>query len=297
MDIHPHHQDPHAASGRDRPLVVGIGVDGRAASAVVWSAEEANRTCRRLVLVSALNDQPAGAFRDHDLASLARRLTLTDVQHVVHEGRASRVILDSASADPAALIVVGRRGMSLIRRNVVGGTSLTVVAAAPCPVVVVPEEWIQPSMCSRPIVLGLRPEDPGDEVRAGADDPQRGVIEFAFERADSMRVPLRVTSAWSIPPSLMRNAMEIAQCRDRFAERLGLRLAAWRELYPAVEVALESGATQPLAALLEAERGAQLTVVGRHSGATPPPVGLGSTTRALIRRAHHPVAVIPVEPS
>jgi len=289
-------QDPHIDPDLDRPLVVGVAPDGRSASAVVWAAEEANRTGRPLVLVTAEDGERGEPLGDHDMASVARRLTLSDVQHLVKDGRASRVILDEA-ADSAALTVVGRRGMSLLRRSVVGGTSLTVVTESPCPVIMVPEEWIQPGLCSEPIALGLIPDDLFEEERVGDDDPQRSVIDFAFTRADSMRVPLQVTSAWGIPPSLVRNPAEIARCRDRFAEQLGRRLAVWCDLHPDVQVHLHSQAANPLDALLEAEGEAQLTVVGRHSGTMPPPFGLGSTTRALIRRAHRPVAVIPVDAS
>lgn len=282
--------DPPVAPHLGRPLVVGIAPDGRSASAVIWAAEEANRTGCTLLLVTARNSDHGDTF--HDLASLARRLTLADVQHVVEDRRPSRAILDAA-AGSAALTVVGRRGMSQLRRSVVGGTSLTVVTQSTCPVIVVPEEWVQPSLCSSPIALGLTPEDLVEQERVGHDDPERPVIEFAFQRAASMRVPLLVTSAWDIPPSLLRNPIEIARCRYRFAERLGRRLEVWRELYPGVEVDLRSEAASAIAALIEAESEAQLTVVGRYSGSTPPPSGLGSTTRALTRQAHRPVAVIP----
>lgn len=289
-----HREGPPVAPHLARPLVVGIDPDGRAASAVIWAAEEANRTGHALVLVTAHGDERDDEIGKHDLASVARRLTLADVRHVVRDGRASRVILEEEAAGSAVLTVVGRRNMSLVRRSVIGGTSLTVVTESACPVIMVPEEWIQPALCSEPIALGLVPEDLVQEARLGDDDPQRQVIDFAFQRANAMRVPLQVTSAWGIPPSLLRTPSEIARCRDRFAERLAERLAVWREKYPDVDVHLHSRALNALDALLEAESGAQLMVVGRYGGTTPPSSGLGSTTRALIRRAHRPVAVIPV---
>jgi nucleotide-binding universal stress UspA family protein len=294
MTSQPSRKDPPIAPHLSRPLVVGVAPDGRSASAVIWAAEEANRTGCTLLLVTAQNSVYDDTSSNHDLASVARRLTLADVQHVVEDARASRLILDTA-ADSAALTVVGRRGMSLLRRSVVGGTSLTVVTLSTCPVIMVPEEWIQPGLCTEPIVLGLTPEDLVEEERIGEHDPERRVIEFAFQRAESMRVPLLVTSAWGIPPSLLRNPTEIARCHDRFTDRLGRRLAVWRDRYPDADVTLCSQAASAMAALLEAESTAQLTVVGRHSGTTPPPSGLGSTTRALIRQAHRPVAVIPYE--
>lgn len=292
MTSQPRPGDPPIAPHLSRPLVVGVAPDGRSASAVIWAAEEANRTGCTLLLVTAHHGEYDDTSLNHNLASVARRLTLADVQHVVEDGRASRLILDTA-AGSAALTVVGRRGMSLVRRSVVGGTSLTVVTESTCPVIMVPEEWIQPALCSAPIALGLTPEDLVQDEQVGDEDPQKPVIEFAFQRAESMQVPLLVTSAWGIPPSLLRNPAEIARCRDRFTQRLVRRLATWRDRHPDVEVDLRSQAASPMAALLEAESEAQLTVVGRHSGSTPPPSGLGSITRALIRQAHRPVAVIP----
>lgn len=287
-------QGPPIAPHLSGQLLVGVAPDGRSASAVIWAAEEANRTGCTLLLVTAHNGECDDTSLNHDLASVARRLTLADVRHVVEDGRASRLILDTAGGS-TVLTVVGRRGMSLLRRSVVGGTSLMVATLSTCPVIMVPEEWIQPALCSAPIALGLTPEDLVQDEQVGDEDPQKQVIEFAFQRAASMQVPLLVTSAWGIPPSLLRNPAEIARCRDRFAERLARRLALWRDRYPDVEVDLRSQAANALAALLAAESGAQLTVVGRHSGRTPPPSGLGSTTRALIRQAHHPVAIVPGE--
>jgi hypothetical protein len=61
-------------------IVVGADVRGRSTSAVVWAAEEAQRTGHPLLVVTAL-DQPRS---DHDagqhgMASLAHQLTLSDV--------------------------------------------------------------------------------------------------------------------------------------------------------------------------------------------------------------------------
>jgi nucleotide-binding universal stress UspA family protein len=283
-------QGPHIDADLDRPIVVGVAADGRAASAVVWAAEEATRTGRPLRLVTARTDNSDGTASEHDLGGVARRLTLADARTVVQDGRAPRVILDVAAACSAALTVVGRRGMSLARRTMVGGTSLTVVTESTCPVIMVPESWMQPSLCSLPISLGLPPGDL-HELPA-SPDPQTSVIGFAFDRASSMRVPLVVHSAWAIPPLALHNPIEIARCRQRFAEQLTRRLAPWSELYPDVDLTLRSQAVNALDALLEAEAEAQLTVVGRHSETTAPPFGLGSTTRSFIRRAHRPVAVI-----
>lgn len=289
MDARPRHRQTAPPDSRERPLVVGVGPDGRAASAVVWAAAEANRTGQPLTLVTA---GASTAHGSHDLAGVARQLTLRDVRHVVEQGHPASVVLEAS--DAATLLVVGRRGMSLFRREIVGGTSLTVAVMAPCPVVIVPEEWMQPEMSSAPIVLGLGPSDLIEGPGIGAADPQRDVIVFAFERAAALRVPLVAVSAWTPPPTFLHNAAALARCREQFAERLARRLDAWRSEFPDVEVRAVSEPAPVVTALLEASADAQLIVVGRRSGATPPSFGLGTRTRGVIRRAHVPVAVVPI---
>jgi len=283
-------QHEHVALTRDgrRPIVVGVSTDGRAASAVIWAAAETERTGRTLRLVSA--HETESSSQRQDLASLARQLTLRNVEHVTRVGSPARVIIEAAES--AALTVVGRRGMSRLRRTMVGGTSLIVATEAPCPVVMVPEEWTQPAFCSAPIVLGIAPPDRIQRTDPD-EDPELQVIEFAFERADSMRVPLVVVSAWSLPPAYLHSPAAPANGRHESADDLERRLAAWRHRYPRVEVHTDVDAVPPVDALLAAGRDAQLTVVGRYSGTRPPSGGLGSVTRGMIRRAHHPVAVIP----
>ena len=128
MDADAQHQ--HLSLTRDgrRPIVVGVGADGRAASAVVWAAAEAERVGRGMCLVSARESEtPPPPHQDP--ASLARQLTLRNVEHVTRVGSPARVIIEAA--DSAALAVVGRRGMSRLRRTMVGGTSLIVATEAP----------------------------------------------------------------------------------------------------------------------------------------------------------------------
>jgi len=293
MDLSPSAGE-HVEPLRDlRPIVVGVSPDGRGASAVVWAADEAQRTGRTLRLVSAGRSHgPKQPSSGHDLVGLAHRLTLGDVEHRVVAGTPADVLLEAAS--DGALVVVGRRGFSRLRRRLIGGTSLTLATSSPTPVVVVPESWVQPSMCAAPVVVGVVPHDITKLREVAEPDELRDLIGFALRRAADLRVPLHVVSAWSVPPAFARNPVAVAACRERFALDLEERLASWREVWSEVDVQAWSLAASPPSALLQAERPAQLTVIGRHAGRHLLGTGLGSTTRTMLQRSRRPVAVVPL---
>lgn len=274
----PTRRDPAKAVPR---VVVGVAPDGTGTSAVVWAVEEAEHDGDPLRMVTAharsRTDGPPGR---HDLLTLARRLTLRPLEHREVEAPAADALLQAAR--DASLLVIGRRELSGLHRRLVGGTSLSVSARTPIPVVVVPEPWIQPEMSAAPIVLGLEPR--GHRRGTSAEqtgDPARAAIDFAFARAARMRVPLHVVAA----VRARSDAMDRGQLEHR--------LQTWISAYPTVEVRLRTVAAGPTSALHTAAQDAQLVVVGRHCGDRPPGGGLGATTRALLRDLRRPIAVIP----
>ena len=283
---------PHAGSG---PIVVGVDPTGRSTSAVLWAAEEAERTDRPLQLVSVYPSESEAA--DHapmrsDLAGVARRLTFSDMAYEVRFGSPTDVLLDAAA--DGCLLVVSRRADSGIQRRLLGSTSMTVAGRSLVPVVVAPEPWLQPSMASSPVVVGVETRRflPDTQARRAAD-ADREVLDFAFERADQLRVPLIVVHAFEIPGLTGWSVQDVAACRHRYEEMLQERLQPWRDTYPDVEVAPRCVPETPRQALLDAARVAQLTVLGRHSGGQLRGTQLGSTTRAFLFRAEQPVAVVP----
>jgi nucleotide-binding universal stress UspA family protein len=273
-------------------IVVGADVRGRSTSAVVWAAEEAQRTGHPLLIVTALDQPPA----DHDagqhgMASLARQLTLSDVAFHEAVGNPVHTLLTSAKNADTELLVVGRRSVAA-PRMLVGSTSRSVVGRAQVPVVVVPEPWIQPTMSSAPIVVGVEsPELTTEDIV----DPTRddAVLAFAFKRAHRMRVPLIVVSAWEMPNIYTWSPADVARWRHRYASSLDERLAPWCARYPSLEVVARSLPEPAHLAVLDASRIAQLTVVGRHSSPHLGGFRLGSTARSVLNAAERPVAVIP----
>ena len=293
-------QLPHVPAA---PIVAGVDGAGRSASAVVWAADEAEHTDRSLRLISAYTEQ--GRARDGqrpsepELARLGRRLAFADLECRVEAGSAPDVLV--AAAADASLLVVGRRGLGTAHRLMVGSTSVAVAGRAPVPVVVVPEQWMQPTMASAPVVVGI---DAGDLTdRLPADERDDEVLEFGFARADDLRVPLIAVSAWTVPALYSWSPTDIAACRDRYTDALERRLAGWRERYPNVEVVARSVAGPPADAILDALKVAQVAVIGRHADRRRHALRLGSTARDVLHHAERPVVVVPaprptsVEPS
>jgi nucleotide-binding universal stress UspA family protein len=290
---------PEGAQKVIAPIVVGVDTRGRSTSAVVWAAEEADRTGipLRLVSVHEGDSDREDPQSTHGLAVLARRLALSDVSYLAVSGNPTDVLL--AEAGRASLLVVGRRGRSGAQRLMLGSTSLAVSGRSPVPVVVVPEPWIQPSLSSAPVVVGVTAPDltnarltkPLEQQGAGRE---AAVLAYAFERASRLRVPLLVVSAWEVPPLQSWSPADVAAWRERYAEALEGLVAAWRERYSDVEVVARVVAEAPGQAVVDASVVCQLIVVGRQLRRQLGRLTFGSTTGSVLDRANRPVAVVPV---
>lgn len=286
----------HSRSSDGAPIVVGVDPAGRSTSAVLWAAEEAERTGRALHLISAYPAESATAGDQaslrSDLAGVARRLTLSDLEYDARFGPAVGVLLD-AVAD-GSLLVVGRRGYGGVQRRLVGSTSMAVSSRSPVPVVVAPERWLQPSRSSAPLVVGIDRRHRSEKAEAGRRDADREALEFAFDRAGQLRVPLIVVHAFEMPMFDSWSSHDVEARRGRHQEDVEARLAPWRQAYPDVEVAPRCVPGPPRQALVDAARVAQLTVLGRHSGGHLRGTMLGSTARGFLHQTEHPVALVPV---
>jgi nucleotide-binding universal stress UspA family protein len=286
----PHAVDPHDP---DAPIVVGVDDDGRSTSAVVWAAEEAEETTRPLRLVTVRDSGPGteDPQATHGLAALARRLTLADVSFLVVTGSPTAALLDES--ERASLVVLGRRGLGSAQRLLLGSTSLAVAGRSSAPVVVVPERWIQPSMSSSPVLVGVSAPD---LTSGDASDPAResAVLAFAVQRASRLRVPLIVVSAWELPAAYSWSPADMHAGRARYADALEALLAPWRDEHPDLEIVTRSVTGLPAEALLDASWVSQLVVVGQHLGHQVGRLTVGSTTGHLLGHATRPVAVVPL---
>jgi nucleotide-binding universal stress UspA family protein len=304
VDTRAEHNATSAQHGDRASIVVGVDTRGRSASALVWAVDEADRTGARLRLVTASATGP-DALSDHDLGALARRLSIAEVEQQSVQDDAVHALLDSAAH--ADLLVVGCRMMRPATRLVSESTSRSLACWTPVPVVIVPEAWMQPSMATAPIVAGVRPDrartggtgrgsaEPSRDglANAAADGPlDEEVLDVAFTRANALRVPLIIVSAFE--PSWLRawSPADLARERVDHEQELEDRLRPWKRSHAEVELVTRMVAEPAGDALAEASRLAQLTVVGRHHGHRLSG-RLGRTVETMLNKATRPVTVVP----
>ncbi|WP_040796391.1 universal stress protein [Nocardia higoensis] len=298
----PHALDPN----RSRSAVV-VGVDGSVGSerAVRWAATEAVRRDRRLALVHALEIDTAhdlltdpgavairtvrerGVERLLSAAAIARRVEPEVlIETALLDGGAARALIGRSPT--AHLFVLGATGTGGAATHL-GSTLLAVAGHATGAVVVVRDaEFSRRDDGSGPVVVGIDADHRGGLAGHRA-------VEAAFAEASERGCPLVAVHAWSdLPFGELDEAIEETTPPETEAAALtllGEGLAGWREKYP--EVAVEQyvyrcGARHHL---LMWSKTAQLLVVGARGRGGFPGLPLGSTTNAMIQRAHCPVLV------
>ncbi|MEU8761441.1 universal stress protein [Streptomyces sp. NPDC048659] len=206
----------------------------------------------------------------------------------------------TAAARGARLLVVGSRGRGGFKSLLLGSTSRTLAASAPCTVVVVPHEARAASLAGGSgagrVLLGLHPDETGDEV-----------VEFAFRAAERRGVPLEVVTAYPVPPSpaLLIGAPapalqvppplpdETPELVDTTTRRQEERLRPFTARHPGVRVVPGVTPVDAAGRLVEDSREAGLLVVGRHRRHRVETLLVGSVAHAVLHHASCPVAVVP----
>lgn len=278
-------------------MVVGVDGSESADRAVLWGAAEAARRHMGLRLVTAFpwtlkrgGHLPHGhAYRDdllHEREAHLQQAVLTaigvapgvEVEHLVVVGQPNAVL--GAESYRAGVVVLGDRGHGALAGLLVGSTAVALAAGAGCPVVVVRGEDLVG--VDLPVVVGI------DGTPTSED-----ALEFAFEAASSMGVPLVAVHTWWVDLNLLPLLKELKASADTAAELLAERLAGWSEKYP--DVTVERVLTRrPSAAevLLAQAANAQLVVVGTGGRGALTGLVLGSVSQALLHHAPCPVAVV-----
>ncbi len=181
---------------------------------------------------------------------------------------------------------MGRRGGHPVERVVHGSTSIAVAGRSRGPVVVVPEHWMADHHRAAPIVVGI------------AGDRDGHLLDVAFERAHRLGTDLVVVGSWEVLATYSRSTADIRGWAEDSSAHLTALVERWQEPYPEVRVRTRSESLTPSVSLRAAATGAQLLVVGRHTG--PRHVGglqVGSTTRKVLHRPGCPVIVVPPPPA
>ena len=287
------------AGHQPQPMVV-VGVDGTPDGdrALGYAMEQAYRLGVGLRLVHVTPDPvpfspmlpvfAPGAFPvvgNRILADAAARVhAVVDdeiaVEQVLLDGPRADALVDQA--EHAVEIVLGER-TARPGEPATSATPEAVMAAAPCPVVIVPEGWAP---------------GPAERVVAAVDGTATatGVLAAAFEAAEQREVVLQVVHAWRPAPgydTLLGVSGGLAWERQVEPEIWAL-VAGLRADHPDVPVQVHVLFDKPACAVARVARGADLLVVGRRTEDSSGHPALESTARALLRNAPCPVAIVPV---
>jgi nucleotide-binding universal stress UspA family protein len=198
----------------------------------------------------------------------------------------TRVALRFAPDDPAGAFCAAARTADLLVIGAETAAAARVLAEAAGPVVAV-----------RPIGAGPRGLFPGHVVVAVAGagvDPLP--LEFGFDYAATHRVPLAAVHVSArLPGDFWFDERTL---ETRFAVEppalgvLGAAVEPMLPRYPRVAVRLGALTGEPVRRLLDAARGARLTVVGRRP--RRPGIRLvGSVSRGVLAGTDGPVAMVP----
>jgi nucleotide-binding universal stress UspA family protein len=264
-------------------------------SALAWAAAEAVRAGADLRLVAVADENPLSPRfpvllnRSHATkvletlaASVADVVPADQLSTELHSGDATPALLDHL--DHGRMLVVGKRGLGVIPRMLVGSTSLAVAGRSPIPVAVVPTGWSPEEHATEPVVLGVDPARPGSHL-----------LHLAFRRAERLGVPLVAVHGWEAPSALWTDS-PVDEWEREAHEEFQKTLARWTARFPEVEVRAVTSSHHPAIAVLdEAEKGAQLVLLGRHASSRFTGFVFGSVTRAVLHYAAVPVLVVPTD--
>ncbi|WP_280396178.1 universal stress protein [Nocardia brasiliensis] len=292
--------DPHRIA--TAPVVVGVDGSPAADHAVRWAAATAAARGRRLRLVNGLDiAAKRGVLGSYDLmipavidsirrqgadrVSAARALALRVeptlvVETEVSPGNPAELLIDRSAS--AHFVAIGASGEGATVRHL-GSTLLAVASHGHGSIVVV--RGAERSVCAEPVVVGVDGSS-ASEIAVGA----------AFAEARDRNARLVAVHAWSDLHfdrfAGFSGAITDPTVAAQAHALLAAQLSGWQDKYPEVVVTSEVYLSGPRHYLLEWSKAAQLVVVGSRGRGGFRGLLLGSTSNALVQRAHCPVQVV-----
>lgn len=277
---------------------IAVGVDGsdESLAALDWAAHTADIHGARLTVVAAYPLPTTLAPGYGDLASTAKdaarnaaqaaqirlgrhRPGRRDVEVIVLPGSAAPAL--SQRSTTCDLVVVGRRGLGVLDRTLLGSTSSALAASASGAVAVVP--------------AGATTGNPS-RIRVGVGrEEEPDVLGAAFAEAAVRGCPLEVLHVTGGGPAasmLPAMAPVGGTWRTAPAADLADQVVRWVEKYPKVTCTMVIRHGDPASALLHDLTPDDVVIVGgrRHSPATRR--ALHSVPDAVLRAAPCPVLVV-----
>lgn len=281
------------------PIVVGVDGSEQSELAIRYAVADARRRGTGVTVVHAVHETApmtamlplvsVEAFTEvgQRLVEDGERLVSDldpdlEVGSLVKAGPAVHVLV--SAGEHASAVVLGHRTRSTTQRVLSSSTASGVAARAHCPVVSVPQTWVEGAEHGR-VVVGL------DDSAAARD-----ALALAFAEASVRKAGLTVLHAWRLPVAyedVESSRLQFDDWMSTASEQIDRIVAPWREVYPDVAVEIDLRHDYAAPALVAATKDADLVVVGRRGHGAPMGLYLGSLARTLIREAHCPVEVAP----
>lgn len=279
------------------PIIVGIDGSSQSLTAVHWAAIDAARHQVPLQIVSAfrfpLPYEPGLVYvaADFEADRVFALENLEKASAVAHHAALDvvnkdiDVTVEALDAPPipalleksktARLMVVSTRGQGAIMRGLFGSVSSALIHHAHCPVAVIPEDRDLAEHAG-PVVVGV------DGSESGAQ-----AVEIAFDEASRRKTGLVAVHAWDDYGKYNSRAYIEGSAEAVLAESL----AGFAERYPEVTIHRVVTEGRPYRRILHHAEDAALLVVGSRGRGGFTGMLLGSTSNAVLHRAHCPVIV------
>ncbi|MDT0378155.1 universal stress protein [Streptomyces sp. DSM 42041] len=299
----------------ERTNAIAVGLDGSpaATAALHWAAAEAGlrRVPLRLVHArepdsrpepEAMPPGPTGreivdAARDD---VVRRRPELHVIADVIDEKPEEALLTVSAET---RMLVLGSYGTRRLPSFFLGGVSLSTVARAEHPVVLVraeeDPEAREAGTAHEPEQEEVHPHGPRVVVALGLDHDYANLLRFAFETAEVTGLPLHVVHAIRLPSHVYVPGGPVVphiavQYRKEVEGEVRELVRPWAERHPRVELRAALRLEGTAQAVVHEAEGSDLLVVGRcrkHRTALGPRIG--PVAHAAVHHAACPVAVVP----
>lgn len=287
-----------------KAILVGVDASATSQFAVAWATREAARRGIGVHIVHAADERAYGLWlapesvRD-GLRDLARP-TLVRAQANAQAVDPTVPVTGSVIIGPAAdvmarragrfeLVVVGRHGAGPVAAHLPGGVPRRLIGEAKSPTVVV-GPWPHDNQAAIGRVV----------VAIGAPDEPEEPIQFAFDQARELGVPLLAVHAWQVT-AMAPLGMSLSQAHPAtlsahaFDEVKGV-IDPWRERYPDVTVSVRSSEGTTAHVLPTVCRPDDLLVIGHARPAHRHLHHVGAIAASALREAPCAVAVIPTGP-
>jgi nucleotide-binding universal stress UspA family protein len=186
------------------------------------------------------------------------------------------------SAGDGSMLVVGSKGHSIVSEMVLGSVSQSTARHATVPVVVVRSPQ--------------NPESGRIVVGADGSEPSTRALKFACQLAERTGDKVILMRAWSPSTVVMDRYGHLPLASDdTIAEAesaLGWIVDSSRAAHPDVPIEGEIYAGAAERGLIDASSNASMVVLGSRGHTAVGAVLLGSVSKAVIQKAHCPVAVV-----